>query len=111
VGRGRKKAAPPLERFMPVLNANPDRFRDAVEQVQRVGRPVVKADWLAIPKELMEPLRMPMVNQFVRCVGESEFRFKPSGEQYVLVGTGNAMPESFRKWIYCMHQVRNFFPS
>jgi len=28
-----------------------------------------------------------------------------TGEEYVLVGTGNTMPDNFRKWIYCMHQV------
>ena len=48
---------------------------------------------------------MPAVNQFVRCLPKLDFRFRSTGEEYVLVGTGMTMPENFRKWIYCMHQV------
>lgn len=77
----------------------------SVEALQTAHIDIIKQPWLSIPREFMNPLKMPMVNQFVRCIPKMDFRFLSTGEEYVLVGTGNTMPDNFRKWIYCMHQV------
>jgi len=105
-GRGRANAAPPLERLLRPSAADKERGNASVTALQSSGPEVVREEWLSVPDEFMKPLKMSVVNQFVRCIPEKDFRFRSYGEEYVLVGTGNTMPENFRKWIYCMHQVK-----
>ena len=116
-GRGRvkggaaKNAVVPLDRLLRPSVVDERRGDSSITALHEDGPLLEKRDWLSVPDEFMNPLKMSVVNQFVRCIPKADFRFQSTGEEYVLVGTGNTMPENFRKWIYCMHQVNVFSES
>jgi len=104
-GRGKGRGGVALQGLVQMRSCDVDPAAASMAALYANTVSMVQYDWLTVPDEFMTPLKMPAVNQFVRCIPEIDFRFMSTGEEYVLVGTGNTMPDNFRKWIYCMHQV------